>query len=167
MDTRGLAALQQESTQQEPTHPALGMEALSDFITLGGIMMKGRLVFFLLTLGLICGLALWLLRLTFLHQRHQSKMHQALTAITAMLQEMERTQKDHWESANLHAEGPAQPPVVNLDKLESPLQCIDAKLLQLDREAAQIKDLMAHGAPGLRTGPSEIGEASRRGPYNL
>ena len=32
---------------------------------------------------------------------------------------------------------------MNLDKLESPLQCIDAKLLQLDREAAQIKDLMA------------------------
>ena len=32
---------------------------------------------------------------------------------------------------------------MNLDKLEGPLQCIDAKLLQLDREAAQIKDLMA------------------------
>ena len=32
---------------------------------------------------------------------------------------------------------------MNLDNLESPLQCIDAKLLQLDREAAQIKDLMA------------------------
>ena len=33
MDTRGLAALQQEGTQQEPIQPALGMEALSDFIT--------------------------------------------------------------------------------------------------------------------------------------
>ena len=42
-------------------------------------MMKVRFIVFLLTLGLICGLALWLLRLTYLHQRHQTKMHQALT----------------------------------------------------------------------------------------
>ena len=167
MDTRGLAALQQESTQQESTYPTFGMEALSDFVTLGGIVMKGRFILFMLTLGLICGLAFWLWHLMFLHQKHQSKMHQALASITAMLQELERTQKDHWESAHLQGEGSTQPPAVNLDKLEGPLQCIDAKLLQLDREAAQIKDLMAHGAPGLRTGPSEIGEASRRGPYNL
>eukprot|EP00439_Symbiodinium_sp_Y106_P048548 s2350_g6.t1 len=143
MDTRGLAALQQESMQQEPTYPTVGMEALSDFITLGGIAMKGRLILLIFTFGLICGLAFWLWHLMFSHQKHQPKMHQALAAITAMLQELERTQKDRWESAHLQGEGSTQSPAVNLDKLEGPLQCIDAKLLQLDREAAQIKDLMA------------------------
>ena len=120
---------------------ALGMqgtEALSDFITLGSIMMKGRFVLALIVVGT---LTLWLLGRTYLQQRNQWKMQSAVASILDVIQKMPKAQGDADSTQTRQVD--FTPMMTFMERLESPLQCIDAKLLQLDREASQLKDQIA------------------------
>ena len=110
-------------------------DTLSDAIALGSILLKGRLLWVSATLGFVI---LGMLLMSCNTCRPHRKLQTVLWKVNEILLQLEK-----------NADGPTPLPGIapapDLSSLESPLQCIDAKLLQLqlDKEAREIRRFIA------------------------
>ena len=133
-DMAGVATPLQGMMNDEPSTWPEGppsAAALSDAIMVGSMLLQGRTFLIGFCLGTSVLLGLLILGLLRHFQRKQQLLFWKLSEISEQLEKQtDRAQR----------EAPMSPP--DLSSLDSPLQCIDAKLLQLDKEAREIRHFL-------------------------
>eukprot|EP00439_Symbiodinium_sp_Y106_P033945 s327_g4.t1 len=114
----------------------MGVEALSDALNIGSILLQGRGVFtFIVPL-----LFLWLLYLSVYQYKNQQRNLRIMTRTLEALRTLQDTISARaTESTDTHPAETPTPADVIAPLLENSLQCIDAKLLLLEKETKQLK----------------------------
>ena len=118
------------------THASLDVQALSDALNVGSLFLQGRVW---MLVALVPCLVLWLLYLSVLQYKQQkhdkSVLTQTLAALKSLQEVVETTVRETAGVAK--SQDDVVPPI-----LENSLSCIDAKLLQLEKESSLLRSFV-------------------------